>query len=58
MAGASSTHDGSWTGARAFIRIYRDDGLVVAIMSNRTNHTQDGDVWGLATSLGNAVLAP
>ena len=51
-------HDGSWTGARAFIRIYRDNGLVVAIMSNRTNHTQDGDVWGLATSLGNAVLAP
>jgi CubicO group peptidase (beta-lactamase class C family) len=51
-------HDGSWTGARAFIRLYRDNGLVVAIMSNRTNHTKDGDVWGLATSIGNAVLAP
>ena len=51
-------HDGSWTGARAFIRIYRDDGLVLAIMSNRTNHTKDGDVFGLATSIGNAVLAP
>jgi CubicO group peptidase (beta-lactamase class C family) len=51
-------HDGSWTGARAFIRAYRDDGLVIAVMSNRTNHTQGGDVSGLTTSIGNAVLAP
>ena len=51
-------HDGTWTGARAFLRAYRDDGLVVAIMSNRTNHTAGGDVNNLATLLGNAVLAP
>jgi hypothetical protein len=27
-------------------------------MSNRTHHTEDGDVWGLATLIGDAVLAP
>jgi hypothetical protein len=51
-------HDGSWTGARALVRIYRDDDLVIAVMSNRTNHTQGGDISGLATRIGNAVLAP
>lgn len=50
-------HSGSWTGARAYIRVYRDDGLVIAIMSNRTNHTVDG-VGVLATDIANAVFAP
>lgn len=48
--------NGSWTGARALLRAYRDDGLIIAIASNRTNHTQQGDVGGLADALGNIVL--
>ena len=48
-------HGGSWTGARSFIRVYRDDGLVIAIMSNRNEHDVD-DVDGLATDLANIVL--
>ncbi len=52
------SHTGSWTGARAHIRLYRNDGLVIAIMSNRTNHTAGGDLSGLATSLANAIFAP
>jgi CubicO group peptidase (beta-lactamase class C family) len=47
--------NGSWTGARSFLRAYRDDGLVIAIMSNRTNHTV-GDVGTLANNIGNEVL--
>ena len=50
-------HSGSWTGARSFIRVYRDDGLVIAVMSNRKGHSVD-DVDGLTTNIGNAVLAP
>lgn len=46
---------GSWTGARANLRIYRDDGLVIAVMSNRTNHTVD-DVSGLTSKIANVVL--
>jgi CubicO group peptidase (beta-lactamase class C family) len=50
-------HDGSWSGARAFLRAYRDDGLVIAVMSNRNEHDVD-DVSALTTDIGNAVLAP
>ena len=48
-------HNGSWTGARSYLRIYRDDGLVIAIMSNRSNHAVD-DVAVLANDLGQIVL--
>ena len=48
-------HDDSWTGARSFIRVYRDDGLVIAIMSNRTNHDID-DVYVLAGDLSDIVF--
>ncbi len=48
-------HGGSWTGARSHLRIYRDKGLVIAIMSNRTNHTVD-DVSGLATKIADIIL--
>jgi CubicO group peptidase (beta-lactamase class C family) len=48
-------HNGSWTGARSYLRIYRDDGLVIAIMSNRTNHNVD-DVAVLANDLEQIVL--
>jgi CubicO group peptidase (beta-lactamase class C family) len=50
--------NGTWTGARAYLGAWRDDGLVIAIMSNRTNHTSGGDVTGLAASIATAVLAP
>jgi len=46
---------GSWNGARANLRIYRDDGLIIAVMSNRTNHTVD-DVSGLTSGIANIVL--
>lgn len=49
--------NGSWTGARAFLRAYRDDDVVIAIMSNRTNHTVD-DVGTLANEIGDEILAP
>lgn len=47
-------HDGSWTGARSLVRIYPNDNLVVAVMSNRTDH----DPKALGTSIGDIVLAP
>lgn len=31
-------HEGTWVGAHSYIRIYRDNGLVIAIMSNRRHH--------------------
>jgi CubicO group peptidase (beta-lactamase class C family) len=49
-------HNGSWTGARSFVRIYPDDDLVVAIMSNRTEHNPD--IWTLGDTIGDIVLAP
>lgn len=48
-------HNGSFNGARAELRVYRDNGLSIAIMSNRTNHTVD-DVGTLATKIGDIVL--
>lgn len=49
-------HNGSWTGARSFLRVYPDDDLTIAIMSNRTDHSPDIDT--LADSVGDIVLAP
>jgi CubicO group peptidase (beta-lactamase class C family) len=46
---------GSWNGARANLRIYRNNGLIIAVMSNRTNHTVD-DVSGLTSNIANIVL--
>ncbi len=51
----TAEHNGSWTGAASFLRVYRDDGLVITIMSNRTGHTV-GDVRTLANNIGNEVL--
>lgn len=51
-------HSGSWTGARAYIRVYRDDGLVIAIMSNRTDHSAGGGIGGLATNLADTIFGP
>ena len=47
-------HGGSWSGARSHLRVYRDDGLVIAILSNRRGH----DPEDLATTIGNEVLTP
>jgi CubicO group peptidase (beta-lactamase class C family) len=47
-------HGGSQTGARSHLRLYRDDDLVIALMSNRTEH----DIWTLCDSIGDIVLAP
>lgn len=48
-------HSGSWTGANSYIRIYRDDGVVIAIMSNRRGHTV-GSVFSLATQIAGIVF--
>lgn len=52
--------NGTWTGSRTFLRDYQDDGLVIAVMSNRTTHRTDlsADVSNLTNTLGNIVLAP
>jgi CubicO group peptidase (beta-lactamase class C family) len=51
-------HSGSWVGARSFLRVYRNDGLVIAIRSNRRDHRSDLDqgAANLATAIGNIVL--
>jgi CubicO group peptidase (beta-lactamase class C family) len=46
-------HGGSWNGAGSFILMYRDQGLVIAIMSNRRGH----DPSRLALAIGCVVLA-
>lgn len=48
-------HGGSWTGARSYLRIYRDDGLVIAIMSNRNDHSAR-DVTDLATEIASVIF--
>jgi CubicO group peptidase (beta-lactamase class C family) len=48
-------HGGSWTGARSHLRVYRDKGVVIAIMSNRRGHTV-GDVDVLCNNIANIVL--
>lgn len=47
--------NGVSTGARSYLRCYRDDGLVVAVLSNLNPHSvRDIDV--LTTDIGNKVL--
>jgi CubicO group peptidase (beta-lactamase class C family) len=45
-------HGGFQTGARSYLRVYRDDGLVIAVLSNQANHP----IRQLVTTLGNIVL--
>jgi CubicO group peptidase (beta-lactamase class C family) len=33
-------HGGSWVGARSHLAVYRDDGLVIAILSNQRDSSQ------------------
>jgi CubicO group peptidase (beta-lactamase class C family) len=47
-------HGGSQAGARSHLRVYRDDGLVIAILTNEGGHTPSG----LATTIGDAILGP
>lgn len=52
-------HGGVQTGARSHLRIYRDEGLVIAIMSNRRGQSANSDapVDVLATNIGDLVLS-
>ncbi len=45
-------HGGEWTGARSHLRIYRDNSLVIAVLSNRSNHSP----VNLVSSIGNIIL--
>lgn len=49
--------NGSWAGSRTWLRAYRDDGLVIAIMSNRRRHTLQ-DVNQLSDTIAAIVLPP
>ncbi len=48
-------HGGSFDGTYTRLRVYRDDGLVIAIMSNRRNHA-GSELRGLATSIADIIL--
>nr|VFJ63968.1 MAG: CubicO group peptidase, beta-lactamase class C family [Candidatus Kentron sp. DK] len=48
-------HPGMATGGRALLRIYRDEGLVIAIVSNRREHPVN-DVPVLAERIGEKIL--
>jgi CubicO group peptidase (beta-lactamase class C family) len=41
-------HGGSWSGAASHLRVYRDDGLVIAVMSNQRRHNPSALVGQLA----------
>lgn len=49
--------NGSWDGSRTWLRVYRDDGLVIAIQSNRRRHAMQ-DLNSLADTIAGIVLAP
>jgi CubicO group peptidase (beta-lactamase class C family) len=51
-------HGGSWTGARSYLRIYRNDGLVVAVMSNRARPRPNHNPATLVDDIAKTVLAP
>lgn len=58
IGGSVAQHGGSQHGTRTYILVYRNHGLVIAIMSNRdSGHASEG-IGGLAAALGAAVLAP
>nr|VFK77788.1 MAG: CubicO group peptidase, beta-lactamase class C family [Candidatus Kentron sp. SD] len=48
-------HPGMATGGRALLHIYRDHGLVIAILANRKEHPV-GDVHVLAGNIGDEIL--
>lgn len=47
-------HGGSWTGSRAWLRVYPDDGLVISVLSNQDNHNPAN----LVNDIADTVLAP
>lgn len=51
-------HGGSARGMRSHLRVYRDDGLVIAVLTNRTTHRSDlrRDLPNLVTTLASRVL--
>ena len=48
-------HGGSFEGTRTFMRVYRNDGLVIAVMTNRRNQSS-GSLESLTSNLANIVL--
>lgn len=54
------TSTSGWGGARSYLRIYRDDGLVIAILTNQRETATGGSrhpIWGLATTIGSLIFA-
>ncbi|NRA64265.1 MAG: serine hydrolase [Pseudobacteriovorax sp.] len=49
-------HNGSWTGSRTYLRIYRDNGLVISIMSNSRSGHSGGDISTLTSDIANTIL--
>ena len=47
-------HGGSWSGSRSHLRVYRDDDVVIAVLSNRRGHAPSA----LVTTIGDIVLGP
>jgi hypothetical protein len=59
LGGQQALHSGSQLGSNTYIRIYRDKGLVIAIMSNRDSQGNNaGGLGTLSATLGSKVLAP
>ena len=52
--GAYAHHNGSYTGARTYLRIYQDRSLVIAIMANRRQQIPL-DIGPFAASLVNII---
>lgn len=48
-------HGGSFSGTRTFMRVYRNDGLVIAVMTNRRNQGS-GSLSDLTTAIANTIF--
>jgi len=48
-------HGGSVKGTRTFMRVYRDDGLVIVVMTNRRNQGS-GSLSDLTTAIANTIF--
>lgn len=51
----TAEHGGSFTGSRTLLQVFRDDGLVIVIMTNRKNQPTLG-LTGLSAAIANIVL--
>lgn len=56
---STAWHNGTAPGARSYLGLWRDDDLVVAVLTNQRDSSVDGDkhpINGLATSIADVVL--